>query len=263
MLEAFQASKDAPAPTATTSTVRAKKASSSEDPPLEAGGPFAAEPHESDEAPSIELSVEALVMHQRLRWFLMAAGATLCFGLGYWLGSPRQVVREIVREVQAAEPPASSDSLVESPGEQPKGTSQDQRGDSAPKANASGPNPGPNPGPNGSNAGPSSQAGEEPPSHPILDSKNRYTILVATYDASEANLDRAWDLSDYLVTLGFDAIATQKDDQYFVVVSGSPKSATLDNVVARIRELPGPPPRSKAREFSDAYALPISTIIDS
>jgi len=250
MLEAFQASKDAPAPTAATSPVRAKKASGSEDPPLEAGGPFAAEPHESDEAPSIELSVEALVVHQRLRWFLMGAGAALCFGLGYWLGSPQEVTREIVREVQAAEVPD----------EEPKGVSKKgSGGDPAPKVNA----PGPSASESGSSSGPSSNASDEPPSHPILDSKNRYTIVVATYAASEANLDRAWDLSDYLVTLGFDAIATQKNDLYFVVVGGSPKSATLDNVVARIRELPGPPPRSKAREFSDAYAQPISNIIDS
>ena len=258
MLEAFQTSKnvdDAPA-----SPVRAKKARALDEPPLAAGGPFAATPTKSEAAPSIEASVEALVQQQRVRFALCMLGAALAFVLGYVAGSPSSVTKQHVVQVaspakpdKAAARDGAAQKPTDKPAARPEGRAEPAAAELAPPAAGAVP------------AGPAGPAESPAPStleSALFDRANRFTIVVETIsDTSEAGVDAARDIRDYLESEGFAAEASIHKGSVFVLVGAAATIGELGGLLERLKTLAGPPPASRPAEFADAYPNNIENVL--
>jgi len=85
----------------------------------------------------------------------------------------------------------------------------------------------------------------------FLDPANRLTIAVFSADDSEYGLQRATEVQEHLVARGFPAVPPRRwKGTVLVFVGASPTSAGVQDLLERIREVPGP---DGGQIFWDAY----------
>ena len=223
MLEAFKASGS----TAPVQDGTSHPKSKAKTPPAAAGGPFAAEPPVRGEpTPAIEEGVQALAATQRLRIATMGAALVAALGIGWMIGSPREVVAtEEVPVTQPIDLPELGTSLPVEP--------------STPAS-----------------AAPASQ----PPSAPveaIMDPRNKHTIIAATYGTGKQNL--ANDTVRHLESEGFAAWLVAKGNSIYLLVEATPTVGELDGLLADIKKTAGP--NGEARAFETAYVVNIDSYL--
>lgn len=224
MLEAFKASGS----TAPVQDGTSHPKSKAKTPPPSAGGPFASAPPERGApTPAIEEGVQSLAATQKLRYVWTTAALVAAMAIGWLVGSPREVV---ATERVPADPVALPEIGTSYP--------------STPAGDTS-----------------AASAAPRPPSgavEAILDTTNRYTIIVATYGAGRSEL--AMDLVSHLQDEQFDAWPVQKGNSIFVLAEAAPKPSDLAQLVEELHAIEGP--TGKPREFDDAYVVPIDDYLE-
>jgi len=223
MLEAFKASGSTePVPDGT------RPKSKDPSPPASAGGPFANEPPPRGEpTPAIEEGLHSLAATQRMRIAVFGVALVFALGIGWVLGSPREVIAtETVTappidlpEIDASEPATSRAQPTPEPAR------------AEPAANA--------------------------PVEAIMDPQNEFSIMVVAYGLGKQDL--ASETVTHLEDQGFPAWMVQKGQSIYVLACAAPESGDLDDRTDALRKISGP--NGKARAFDDAYVVRISNYL--
>lgn len=95
----------------------------------------------------------------------------------------------------------------------------------------------------------------------LLDPRNVYTLKVADYVYNDSSLKLARDALKYLSeTCALPACLTRHGSRLYLLVGAAPRQVDLDGLGRTVRELKGPPPISKPKEFHDAYVEKIDKV---
>ena len=96
----------------------------------------------------------------------------------------------------------------------------------------------------------------------FLDTRNPCTVRVAPYKPDDAGKSLANTAYDYLRHEGIPAIRPIVSGGTIVICAGYAKSTSeLEQLVRRIRELPGPSAKSNVKPFHDAYLVNIDPYV--
>lgn len=96
------------------------------------------------------------------------------------------------------------------------------------------------------------------------DKANKYTVRVDSFDNNEAGQRRALKTALYLSELDFPAMAPiLRGDDIFLCVGASPSTQDVDllRMMRELKEIAGPPPARRSKEFGDAYLDNIDHLI--
>lgn len=88
----------------------------------------------------------------------------------------------------------------------------------------------------------------------LLDPVNIYTIKLVHYSNTEANKRLAADTARYVQqTHNLPAVVAADGSGLFILVGAAPRQVDLDDFLARVKRMSGPPPLSRQAEFHSAY----------
>jgi len=93
----------------------------------------------------------------------------------------------------------------------------------------------------------------------LLDPANLYTVKLAEY-VKDRDDKVALDTLAWLQGQGLPAVAKFKGTRLFLVLGAAAKQKELDQLLQTAKTMTGPPPRSKAGEFHDAYVVNIESL---
>jgi len=95
----------------------------------------------------------------------------------------------------------------------------------------------------------------------LRDPANEYTIKLCEY-AADTDENLVQNTQRYLDGLGLPACAMRQGSRLYVLVGAAARKADLDRLLAQVKSMNGPPPRSKKAEFFDAYVVTIDRVFD-
>ncbi len=88
----------------------------------------------------------------------------------------------------------------------------------------------------------------------LLDPANIYTIKLVHYSNTEVNKRLAAETARYVQqTHNLPAVVAADASGLFILVGAAPRQVELDDYLARIKRMSGPPPLSRPAEFHSAY----------
>ncbi len=88
----------------------------------------------------------------------------------------------------------------------------------------------------------------------LLDPVNIYTIKLVHYSNTDANKRLAAETARYVQqTHNLPAVVAADGSGLFILVGAAPRQVDLDDYLARIKRMNGPPPLSRPAEFHSAY----------
>jgi len=100
-----------------------------------------------------------------------------------------------------------------------------------------------------------------PAEQALLDKDNVYTIKLIHYSNTEVNQRLAADVARYVIqSHNMPAVVAADSTGLYILVGAAPRQVDLDDYLARIKKMAGPPPLSRAGEFHTAYIEKIDRV---
>lgn len=98
----------------------------------------------------------------------------------------------------------------------------------------------------------------------FLSRENRFSVRAIQFDANPRGSKLALEAYLYLTELGYPAVAPITQGEMLVICVGAEPelNSELRRLRDELRQLPGPPPQSRAGEFDSAYEVNIADQID-
>lgn len=95
----------------------------------------------------------------------------------------------------------------------------------------------------------------------LLDRANVYTIKLVHYSNTEVNKRLAAETARYVIqTHNLPAVVAADNTGLYILVGAAPRQVDLDDYLARVKRMSGPPPLSRPGEFTTAYIEKIDKV---
>lgn len=95
----------------------------------------------------------------------------------------------------------------------------------------------------------------------LLDRTNVYTIKLVHYSNTEVNTRLAAATARYVIEAhNLPAVVAADTTGLYILVGAAPRQVDLDDYLSRVKRMSGPPPQSRAGEFTSAYIEKIDKV---